>query len=647
MNKQMIVMIALVACMFAMPASAETVEVRGEVVNLAGAQAADLVWNAYNFGAFWYDLDDDLMTETLTIAANTLSPMDRTIDANCLIYQTTPVYQEYEVHGCEGLTIEGDAGYYVEGWIGELYVAINGRADKLCEPLVEFGGDDMKTLAAGEDWELGGGFTLTAKQIIDGDTAELSLSKDGSELDSKTVSSGEVYTYTADMAGESDVPVFSCYVDAVFKGFYRNIVQIKYAFLIDDDVLDIDIGNQYGVMEVTTASSSQVTLGNYNPVDLDLDSTKEIMENMYFEVADDDCIRFYPFVECDETETCEIRGTVLNLVGTQSADITWDAHNFSAFWYDLDGDRSTEMLTIAANTLDAPWDRHIDKNCLSYTTCPFYREYKLYANKGLTVNGDTGYYIESWMGEKYVAVNGRADKLSELLCEFGYDDSKTFAAYDSWDMSGGFALEAQVDLEGNKVWFGLSKDGSEIDSDVVSAGEVYAYTADICGEDDVPVFSCYVDAIFGGNNTTQIKYVFLIDDDVLEIECGDEYGAMVVMTASSLQVILTNDETAINLGADSEEHIMGNLYFKVADDNDAIRFYPFIGDAPPAEGCTITDADGDGVPDVWDADDSTPAGYWTDSDGQGRKWGDMNGDDKLTSVDALMILQAAVGKINL
>ena len=62
---------------------------------------------------------------------------------------------------------------------------------------------------------------------------------------------------------------------------------------------------------------------------------------------------------------------------------------------------------------------------------------------------------------------------------------------------------------------------------------------------------------------------------------------------------------------------------------------------------SVADTDGDGVPDAWDVDNSTPSGYWVNSDGIGRRWGDMNGDDKLTSVDALMILQAAVGKINL
>ena len=61
----------------------------------------------------------------------------------------------------------------------------------------------------------------------------------------------------------------------------------------------------------------------------------------------------------------------------------------------------------------------------------------------------------------------------------------------------------------------------------------------------------------------------------------------------------------------------------------------------------IPDIDDDGVPDIWDLDNSTPVGYWTDSDGRGRMWGDMNGDSKLTSADALMLLQAVVGKIGI
>jgi hypothetical protein len=56
----------------------------------------------------------------------------------------------------------------------------------------------------------------------------------------------------------------------------------------------------------------------------------------------------------------------------------------------------------------------------------------------------------------------------------------------------------------------------------------------------------------------------------------------------------------------------------------------------------ILDSDADGVPDAWDTEPNTPIAYWTDSQGRGRMLGDMNGDGKLSSVDALMILQQAV-----
>jgi len=57
---------------------------------------------------------------------------------------------------------------------------------------------------------------------------------------------------------------------------------------------------------------------------------------------------------------------------------------------------------------------------------------------------------------------------------------------------------------------------------------------------------------------------------------------------------------------------------------------------------TMLDSDADGVPDAWDKEPNTPIGYWTDSQGRGWLLGDMNGDGKLLSADALMILQHAV-----
>jgi S-layer protein (TIGR01567 family) len=673
MNKRLIVLIALVAMVFVMPASAETMEVRGNVADAACA-AAGITWDAHNFGAFWYDLDDDLLTECLVLEAGEVSDWDRTIDEGCLTYTTTPLYLEYVIHSCKGLTVDGNDGYHLEGWMGAPYVAVNGNADKLCKLLVEFWYGDVKTLETGESWDLGGGFTLTAENLTcpcgtigqcDSFTFTLSLSKNGVKLDEQTISvnasddeQDRVYTYAPNIGGEEHVPVFSCYVAAGFHGTDSDLVQLRYVFLIDNEVLEINTSETYGAMEVMVASSSRIVLGNDCCIDLSIDSTEHIMGNMYFGTAYDDRLRFYPYVEYTEPGTYEVRGNVAD-AACAAAGIAWDARNFAAFWYDLDDDLSTECLVLAAGAISDS-DRTIDENYLRYTTTPVYQHYELWSREGLVVDGDTynlerGYYIEGWLGEAYISVNGNADKLVKLLVEFEDDDKKILSVGEEWDLSGGFTLTAkQIDLEGDKVWLVLEKDGKELDSEVITTGgldmndSVYTYTEDLANEDDVPVFSCLVDVIDRDTNTIEIMYVFLIDNDVLEIDTSDTYGAMEVVVASSSQVILINEYT-IDLDPDTTEHIMGNMYFETADD-DTLRFYPFIGgEETEEEDDTIPaiDTDNDGVPDVWDLDNSTPSGYWTDSDGRGRMWGDMNRDGKLTSADALMLLQAVVGKIDL
>jgi S-layer protein (TIGR01567 family) len=665
------------------------VEIRGEVVNLTGTQEEDLVWNAYNFAGFWYDPDDDLEMENLTIMAGALNDLtdDRTIDEGDLVYTTHPVFHEYELHKNKNLTVEsghpgGDSGYFIEGFMAEEYVAINGRADKLCELQVEFKDDDKKTLATGEGWDLGGGFALTAVQIDVGQgLVWFTLKKDGKELYKEVVSTNStqqdrVYTYTDDIGGEEDIPVFSCYVDAVFRGTDSNVVQVMYVFLTDNEVMEIETGDTYGIMEVMTVSGSEVTLRNdEDTIDLDTDTTEHIMGDMYFVTADDSsAIRFYPMAEYSEPGVYEVRGTVVELDAanpSSGADQVWDYSNFAGFWYDPDDDLATETLTINGSAMSFPSDRVLDEGTVVYETYPVYQEYELHKDLGLTVEsghpgGDRGYFIEGFMADEYVAIDNNANKLCKLLVEFeGVEfegkGKKTLATGEKWYLGGGFVLVPnQIDLEYDGVWFSLYKDGKELDSEVISCGSgdpqdrVYTYTADIGGEDDVPIFSCYVDAVFRGteSNIVQVMYVFLIDDNVLMIDTGDESGHMKVVTADSDGITLINDET-IDLDAGTTEQITDNIYFRIADEN-VLRFYPFVertirDTVPPASEEPeeeLLDSDGDGVPDLRDKEPDTPHGYLVNPEGIGRMWG-MNGDDRLTSADALIPMQAVAGKIGL
>ena len=301
------------------------------------------------------------------------------------------------------------------------------------------------------------------------------------------------------------------------------------------------------------------------------------------------------FIACTCADALEFEGETVQVSGEQTRDIVWDKNNFGGFCYDP-GDGAcvgAETLTIEAYTLTGPYDRTIDEDCLIYTTSPIGREYELHRNLGLTVDGNYRYWMEFWMGERYVAIDGQADKLAKPLVEFNSTDTKTLAVGEEWDLGGGFVLEAnETDLEGKKVWLYLYKDGSVLDDMVVDTGSsdlqkrVYTYTTNIGGEADVPLFSCYVSAVFNGpcSNLAQIKYVFLVDDDdvtYLELT-GEDYGVMEVTTVSSACVTLENDDVVLGLDPDTTTTIMGNLSFKTTDNINAIEFYPhIIRDKPP------------------------------------------------------------------
>jgi S-layer protein (TIGR01567 family) len=475
MTRLLLVVAALVVVLAAAGVGAGALEFSGEVVQLTGAQTAEIVWDKNNFEGFCYDINGSAGTETLTILPSTLEgpDTDRIIDDTwtCSI---PPTWQEYELYKSLGLTVDGKSGYWTNILGSEKYVATNGTSNKYTKLLMEFNSTDKKTLATGDSWGMGGGFVLEAAQIdLEADRVWLRLWKDGTVVASKVTTidpdnrQSRVYTYTKEIAGEPDVPVFSCYIDAIFRGIDSNIMQIKYVFLTDDELVDYS---------------------------------------------------------------------------------------------------------------------------LVYTTHPIWQEYELHKNLGLTVErvqyvGYSGYYrTEFWMGERYVTIGGNASKLAEPLVEFNSTDTKTLTTGEPWDLGGGFVLTAQqIDLEGDKVWLSLSKNGMELDNEIIRTGgsdlqdRVYTYEPDLYGERDVPIFSCYVTGVFRGtdSNIIQVKYVFLIDNDILQISAGEYYGNMKVVAAGSSNIILGNNND-IYLNPNTTAPIMGNLSFKTADTTDAIEFYPHL-----------------------------------------------------------------------
>lgn len=291
MNKNIWIIIAI---MMTFTASAEQisqdVEIRGTVTN------GTYMYNADSFAGFWYDIDNGLTSETLNVTVT-----GRDINEGNLIYQSKPCVVAYENPEL------GD--YTILGFMAEKFVAYDNKTDQLVKLLIEWTGSDDAVLTVGESLEMPEGYNLLVREIdLDGGKVVVVLSKGGTEIDTEIIPDNTTFRYLDD----NDVMIFSVKVDSVFRGTDTNIVVIKYLFLMSEDVLDVNTGDNFGIMKITSTSNNGITLKNDDGVTLNEDDEVEIMGDLYFKVADSSSLRYYlaksislTCPTCEDCPACE------------------------------------------------------------------------------------------------------------------------------------------------------------------------------------------------------------------------------------------------------------------------------------------------------------------------------------------------------
>jgi S-layer protein (TIGR01567 family) len=492
-------------CAAALPFSGDTVQVTGN-------QTEDIVWNASNFGGFCYNLSDDdcIGTETLSIEAGALEGpnIDRTIDEGNLTYTTSsPIRREYELHKNLGLTVEsdhpeGDSGYWIEFWMGERYVVIDGNADKLAKPLVEFNSTDTRTLVTGEKWDLGGGFAFEAKQVdLEGKKVWFCLYKNGKELDNEVIGTGypdlqeRVYTYTEDVGRDDDIPIFSCYVSGVFRGTDSNYIQVKYVFLIDDDILQISTGGYYGNMEVVTTTPSQVILKNWKDLYLrPYASTCHITENLSFKtIGNVSAIEFYPHLIRDEPPVLSGGGGF----ASDSYGYSWNlSENYTIALQQvgLEGNKAMIVLFKDGVVVD---ERILTEEFIAPVDSDSHYSYAKNGNE--IINATLKVVFRGCIVN--MAELGEVFQCSEVDgSALINNESHLFKSADSdgmpWNLAEGYVLTVKdIDLKGDEVWLELSKNGVVVEEKILNEDftNTFAYTSGIGG------INCVVDGVFRGD----------------------------------------------------------------------------------------------------------------------------------------------------
>ncbi len=293
-----------------------TYEIRGKVAT------GTANWDATSFAGFFYDLNDNVQTETL----NVTKIDERDIAKNSLVYRSTIEKVDYE--------FDKFGQYPVMGLFAEKYIPIKGNSpDKLAKLILD--SDDKYTVRTGEQLDLGEGYALEAKQVdVDGEKVWLEFTKDGEFIDDEIISvtnGSNVWTVDLDdIQGEDDVVVLKVNVNQVFQGAVDSIAQIEGLWLIDyANAMTIDTDDEFGDLDDVTVGDNYLEITNEDSISLTRNDDIEIGEGMFFKVADDSQLRYYPYVEVtlgnetvsqpDEEET---EGNVTDVEETPVEDVT-------------------------------------------------------------------------------------------------------------------------------------------------------------------------------------------------------------------------------------------------------------------------------------------------------------------------------------
>ena len=162
--------------------------------------------------------------------------------------------------------------------------------------------DDNYTIATGGGLVLKEGYVLNVQQVdLDGNKALFELTKDGKVIDTEVVYPDHdgVYVYDGiSLGNEANYPLIIARVDTIFRGTNTNVVIIEGLFQISDTITSIEVGDEFGILDVTNMDSSSITMKNIDStITFSRDSIKSVAGSIKFRVADDTTLRFYPFVD--------------------------------------------------------------------------------------------------------------------------------------------------------------------------------------------------------------------------------------------------------------------------------------------------------------------------------------------------------------
>jgi len=588
----------------------DSVEIRGQVAT------GNFEWTVNNFAGFYYDIDDNLGTETLT---TTITEGNKLQEPNGITYTTTAQKNDFDFEDWGYYNVIGfQANQYFAGYLNDENVPDeneilfresedeNSLSDEQLEAIL-MDDDTEMTVTSGTPLKLEEGYELSIKSIdIDGNKVYLELTKDGSVVDSKVISPSKdnptmgdkTYYYKKDVGDSKDLVIIAAHFKNAFRGADQNLATIDGIWQISEVPTEVKVDTEYDKMRIATVTSDTITMDNKdNTVTLSKNKDISLMGDVKIITSDQDVVddanplRYYIAKVVTEPGTYELRGAVAD------GDFTWNAQNFAGFYYDIDDDLGTETLTTTiteGNKLQEP-------NGVTYTTT---------AQKNDFDFEDWGYYnVIGFQASKYFAgylndenvpdeneilfresddENSLSDEQLEAIL-MDDDTEMTVTSGTPLKLEEGYELSIKsIDIDGNKVYLELTKDGSVVDSKVISPSKdnptmgdkTYYYKKDVGDSKDLVIIAAHFKNAFRGadQNLATIDGIWQISEVPTEVKADTEYDKMRIATVTSDTITMDNKDNTVTLSKNKDISLMGDVKIKtsdqdVVDDANPLRYY--------------------------------------------------------------------------
>jgi len=268
-------------------------------------------WNYANFSGFFFDPENILGRETLTVEK--LS--DNTIGLAEPVIRNNTFYGILGTSGLQYNTIVEQTQfnfkpwghYYIIGFLGLPWFAgydsdtssdignVNTIQQYRIIQIIQ-DSDESIPLNAGTALTLGEGYVFDLVSVNE-DKAAVALFQNGMLIETAILKANSTYVYKKNVDDVNDLPIIAVHVQNVFTDGKNESIIVDGIFQIsENNYLPVDFGRKFGNLVILPTPPGYISMANLeDSITLTRNTSASIWPGMYIRSADNDTLRYYPY----------------------------------------------------------------------------------------------------------------------------------------------------------------------------------------------------------------------------------------------------------------------------------------------------------------------------------------------------------------